>query len=88
MLERQLIQLNEDLQTLEYDKNELNEQIDELKEQLQSKDRQIQTFQVSKHDLTLSSFKYHLDFHGNTWFSISTIILTRYSRSFSISSNL
>ncbi len=81
MLERQIIELNEEVQSLENDKYE-------LQQQLQSKDRQIQTFQVSKHDLTLSSFKYHLDFHGNTWFSISTIILTRYSRSFSISSNL
>jgi chromosome segregation ATPase len=54
MLEKQLIELNEDLQTLENDKNELNDQIDELKEQLQSKDRQIQTFEVSKNiDLIL-----------------------------------
>ncbi|CAF4670489.1 unnamed protein product [Rotaria sp. Silwood1] len=43
MLERQLIELNEDLQTIENEKNELNNQIDELKEQLQLKDRQIQT---------------------------------------------
>ncbi|CAF0924059.1 unnamed protein product [Rotaria sordida] len=42
MLERQLIELNEDLQTIENEKNELNNHIDELKEQLQSKDRQIQ----------------------------------------------
>jgi predicted nucleic acid-binding Zn-ribbon protein len=48
MLERQMIELNEDLQTLENEKNELNEQIDDLKEQLQSKDRQIQTFEVSQ----------------------------------------
>ncbi|CAF2808986.1 unnamed protein product [Rotaria sp. Silwood2] len=43
MLERQIIELNEDLQTIESEKNELNNQIDELKEQLQLKDRQIQT---------------------------------------------
>jgi NDP-sugar pyrophosphorylase family protein len=48
MLERQLIELNEDLQALENDKNEMNQQIRELKEQLKSKDRQIQTFEVSK----------------------------------------
>jgi chromosome segregation ATPase len=50
MLERQIIELNEDLQTLENEKNELNEQIDDLKEQLQYKDRQIQTFEVSQYD--------------------------------------
>jgi predicted nucleic acid-binding Zn-ribbon protein len=59
MFERQLIQLNEDLQTLENDKNELNDQIDELKEQLQSKDRQIQTFEVSKqHSIVSFSRKF------------------------------
>lgn len=42
-----MIELNEDLQTLENEKNDLNEQIDHLKEQLQSKDRQIQSIQVS-----------------------------------------
>ena len=36
MLEKQLIELNEDLQTLENDKNELNNQIDEFKKQSQS----------------------------------------------------
>jgi len=48
MLEKQLIELNEDVQTLENDKNELHHQMDELREQLRSKDRQIQTFEVSK----------------------------------------
>ncbi len=41
MLERQIIELNEEVQSLENDKYE-------LQQQLQSKDRQIQTFQVSK----------------------------------------
>ena len=50
MLERQLIQLNEDLQSLENDKNELHEQIDDLKDQLRSKDRQIQTIEVNLND--------------------------------------
>lgn len=48
MLEKQLIELNEDLQSLESDKNELNNQIDELKEQLQSRDRQIQMIEVRR----------------------------------------
>ena len=51
MLERQLIELNEDVQTLENDKNELNYQLDELRQQLQSRDRQIQTFLVSRKEL-------------------------------------
>ncbi|CAF1505397.1 unnamed protein product, partial [Rotaria sp. Silwood1] len=47
MLERQLIELKEDLQAIENEKNKLNNQIDELKEQLQSKDKQIQIAEVS-----------------------------------------
>ncbi|CAF5153420.1 unnamed protein product, partial [Rotaria sp. Silwood1] len=46
MLERQLIELKEDLQAIENEKNKLNNQIDELKEQLQSKDKQIQIAEV------------------------------------------
>lgn len=41
MLERQIIELNEAVQSLDDDKHE-------LQQQLQSRDRQIQTFQVSK----------------------------------------
>jgi small-conductance mechanosensitive channel len=47
MLERQLIEVNEYMQSLENDKIELNNQLDELRQQLESRDRQIQTFQVS-----------------------------------------
>ena len=47
MLERQIVELNEQVQSLENDKNELNQYIDELQQQLQSKDTLIQTFQVS-----------------------------------------
>ncbi|CAF5069682.1 unnamed protein product, partial [Rotaria sp. Silwood1] len=43
--ERQIIELNEQVQSLENDKNELNHQIDELRQQLQSKDQLIQNFQ-------------------------------------------
>ncbi|CAF3367240.1 unnamed protein product [Rotaria sp. Silwood1] len=46
MLERQIIELNEQVQSLENDKNELNHQIDELRQQLQSKDQLIQNFQT------------------------------------------
>ncbi|CAF0716449.1 unnamed protein product [Adineta steineri] len=45
MLEKQLIEVNEDLQTLENDKNDLYNQIDELREQLQLKDRQLQSYE-------------------------------------------
>jgi len=47
MLERQLIEVNEYMQSSENDKIELNNQLDELRQQLESRDRQIQTFQVS-----------------------------------------
>ena len=46
MLERQLIDLNEELQTLENEKNEFQQQIEQLKEQLILKDRQIRNFEV------------------------------------------
>lgn len=46
MMEKQIIELNEDLQSLESEKNDLNEQIDDLKQQIQTKDRQIQSIQV------------------------------------------
>ncbi|CAF2908409.1 unnamed protein product [Rotaria sp. Silwood2] len=46
MLERQIIELNEEVQSLENDKNELNYQIDQLQQQLQSKDQLIQNFQT------------------------------------------
>ncbi|CAF4605030.1 unnamed protein product, partial [Rotaria magnacalcarata] len=46
MLEKQIIELNEQMQLLESDKNKLNYQIDELRQQLQSKDKLIQNFQV------------------------------------------
>jgi hypothetical protein len=51
MLERQIIELNEEVQSLENDKYE-------LQQQLQSRDRQIQTFQVSKkrYDILNHSF--------------------------------
>ncbi|CAF3483968.1 unnamed protein product [Rotaria socialis] len=47
MFEKQLIELHEDLQTLENKKNELYDQIDELKEQIRSRDKQIQTYENS-----------------------------------------
>jgi prefoldin subunit 5 len=56
MLERQLIELNEDMQSLENDKHQLNNQLDELRQQLQSRDRQIQTYQVSR-KRRVNSFK-------------------------------
>lgn len=53
MLERQLIELNEEVQTLENDKIELSNQLDELRQQLESRDRQIQTFQVSRKEYNI-----------------------------------
>ncbi|UJR30030.1 hypothetical protein I4U23_017575 [Adineta vaga] len=47
MLERQLIEVNEDLQTLENEKTELYNQIDDLKDQLQLKERQLQAIENS-----------------------------------------
>ena len=52
LFERQIIELNEIVQILENDKNELNNEIDELKQQLQSKEKQSQTSEVNKIDLS------------------------------------
>ncbi|CAF1143604.1 unnamed protein product [Adineta steineri] len=47
MFERQLIELNEEVQTLENDKVDLSNELNELRQQLQSRDRQIETFQTT-----------------------------------------
>ena len=71
MLERRLIELSEDLQTLEADKHE-------LEQQLQSKDRLIQTFQVSERIyswihcrrteyLTIRLLCHASELHHDTW---------------------
>lgn len=74
MLERQLIELNEDLQSLENDKNELHEQIDDLKEQLRSKDRQLQTIEVNLPDEISNAFRNDLEFYDHTWFSVVFVL--------------
>jgi len=45
-MEKQIIELNEDLQALENEKNDLSETIDDLRRDIQVKDRQIQSIQV------------------------------------------
>ena len=92
ILEKQIIELNDDLQTLENEKNDLNEQVDQLKEQLQSKDRQIQSIQVF-HSL-LHSFIHSksilclLEFRHHSWLALRALLLPRHSHSFSVTSNL
>jgi len=48
-MEKQIIELNEDLQALENEKNDLSETIDDLRRDIQVKDRQIQSIQVRFH---------------------------------------